>query len=280
MKKNKELLELNKKFKESLDENNKSRWESLCKYWTINSIMTLFIEWISKNNWYNISSNFISWWIINELKIEKHVQRLDKKYYLWIQYLFKEFLDFYKNNPNFKNEINKYIYESKKWLIQSENNENLNNWIKFIEENKFEKWDKHRDNLKHFLSFLKKSDIIFIFNQFQKQAEKLNILRKNNEKDPFHKVEWILDNEIRLKKINEDFIKRINSLFSIYLHSRKNIWDTLWEDIADASDIQEYIKEELKNNIEKECRQIEESWWYVVVDWEIYALANVPKDYK
>lgn len=271
MKINKKILNLNDKFKESLDENNESKWESICKYATITSIMSLFVSWICKNEWYKYSLNYISWSIIDEIKSEKNISFMDKKYYFWIRKLFDEFVNFYMNNLDFREDVKIYLYEYKKNLIQSKNNKKLNDLINFIEKNDSENSKKHRENLKYIFNFLSEQDILFIFDQFQKQSEELYRLNQKNEKDPFHKVKWIMNNEIRERKINENFIWKINSLFGVYLNFLKiknNLWENLWENNSKSKNVQRQINLALAEN----CTN-DENWTWVTVfyeDWVRY----------
>ena len=222
--------EINSLFKNSLDATDQAKWDKICKNYTLDLMLNLFIWWVSSKERYLRSDKFVSSGIIWKLKDRNNISYIKPENYNAFYRLFPLFYKFYKENwSNLQDLFGDDIYQSKKNSLKNISDlKKIIEWQKYLEEDDSEHARKYLNKLKYIYRIFSENELIEIFKWYLSAAQKLHNLRNWSEDvsqwdNPFDIVKREMDDNIQ-KKINnigEENLWIIHSLFSRYLQVLK-----------------------------------------------------------
>lgn len=250
--------ELNNKFKSELPIWYTEKWNKLCKNYTLDLIMNLFIWWINSKERYWRNNDFITQGIILRIKENRNINWMDKKYYYSIKPLFEQFYDFYKNNTEIIKLVNNISYNDKYEKVFNWENtkkfdsKKIKEWIDFLKKDNIKNSDIYYNNLKYIFRIFNENDIINMFIYFLKWSSRIHELNNTENiklwwENPFNITKNELNDNIQrnINHVSSENIKIIDSLFSIYLNylkTRKKIKDVISHDNEKSKNTQNMIK--------------------------------------
>ena len=73
--------ELNSLFRNTLDSVDKNKWDKICKNYSLDLVLNLFIWWVSSKERYLRDNLFVSKWIVYKLKNSKNITYIKPENY-------------------------------------------------------------------------------------------------------------------------------------------------------------------------------------------------------
>ena len=142
---------LNSLFKKSLDDDNRLKWDKICKNYSLDLVLNLFIWWVSGRERYRRNNSFESIGIVNKIKAEKGINYMWNKNFYIIYNLFPLFYNFYlENKSNIQELFCGDIYDKKKNNLEKYNDlEKIFEWQKFIEQDDSKQAKDYLNKLKY-----------------------------------------------------------------------------------------------------------------------------------
>lgn len=254
--------ELNSLFRNTLDSVDKSKWDKICKNYSLDLILNLFIWWVSSKERYLRDNLFVSKWIVYKLKNSKNITYIKPENYRNFLRLFPLFYKFYQENwSDLQDLFGDNIYNNKKnSLSRNSDLKKIIEWQKYLEEDTSKEAKKYLNKLKYIYRVFPENELEEIFKLYINWAYRLHDLSSWYEdilkdKKPFDVVVRIIDDNI-LKKfgnIGQENQKIINSLFSRYLFVlkfNKKQTEILSVDNKESKWIQWKTKNNLINNFD------------------------------
>lgn len=258
--------ELNSLFRDTLDFENKTKWDNICKNYSLDLMLDLFIWWVSSRERYLKTNKFAAGGIITKLECRKNISRV-KNCRVFYE-LFPLFYEFYlKNKYSIQDLFCGDIYDKKKNNLKKYSDlEKIFEWQNFLEQDDSKQANDYLNKLKYLYRIFPENELLYIFNLYINSAYKLHNLSSWYEdllkwKKPFDIVIKDLDDSI-LKKFENiwgDNIHIINSLFSRYLHVlkyNKKLRNNLSEDTLNWKNIQNQTKTDLYEDLDSQVVNI------------------------
>jgi len=260
--------EINSLFKSSLDATDQAKWDKICKNYTLDLMLNLFIWWVSSKERYLRSDKFISGGIIWKLKDKKNVGYIKPENYNAFYRLFPLFYKFYRENwSDLQDLFCDDIYQDKKNSLKNISDlKKIIKWQKFLEEDNSEYARKYLNKLKYIYRIFSENELIEIFKEYLSASQKLHNLRNWSEDisqwdKPFEIVKKELDDNIQ-KKINnigEENLWVIHSLFSRYLQVlkiNKKLQANMTVENWQSKEVQQETKEKLYDDLDTDEENI------------------------
>lgn len=261
--------ELNSLFKNTLDSVDQAKWDKICKNYSLDLILNLFIWWVSSKERYLRDDLFVSKWIVYKLKSSKNITYIKPENYRNFLRLFPLFYKFYQENwSDLQDLFGDDIYNNKKnFFIKNPDLKKIIEWQKYLEEDTSKEAKKYLNKLKYIYRIFPENELEEIFKLYINWAYKLHDLNSWYEdilkdKKPFDVVIKIIDDNIFKKfgRIGQENQKIINSLFSRYLFVLKyNKKQT--EVLSVDNKESKWIQWKTKNNLINNFNDKEDDWY-------------------
>lgn len=202
---------LNSMFKDRLDDNNKLKWDKICKNYTLDLVLNLFIWWISSKERYLRDNIFVSKWIVWKLKDRKNITYIKPENYRSFFTLFPLFYKFYQENwSNIQDLFCDDIYNEKKDnLKEYKDLEKIFEWQNFMEQDDSKQAKDYMNKLKYLYRIFPENELIDIFKLYINSAYRLHNLSNWYE----DLLKWNKPFDIVVKDLDNDIIKKIGDIW-------------------------------------------------------------------